>query len=239
MGNIIGFVILSTFGLMVQPDLWQRIFATKDEKNLRRGLNYSVFILPILGIVISLVGLATKQLFPNIVPENALVIGFSQLLPFGLKELGMVLLYAVTLSSSDTVTFVVSSIFTRDLMNYTKKYSEQSMKKLTRLFMVLFIVLAMSIAISYQNILALGFSLASLSLTLFPAVFGTLYWKLKEKAVFWSLFLGLVSVFILFITNNLNPQNTVISLPVALFSLLIFQKVFKKNQEIKLESGLN
>jgi SSS family solute:Na+ symporter len=188
-GNIIGFLILAGFGIMVAPDLWQRIFATKDEKNLKRGLTYSALILPILGIVISVVGLATKTVFPNIVPEDALVTGFSHLLPFGLKEFGMVLLYAVALSSSDTVTFVVSSIFTRDLKNYSAKYSEESMKKLTRFFMILFIALASLIAILYQNILALGFSLASLNLALFPVVFGSLYWKLKQRAVFWSLVL--------------------------------------------------
>ncbi len=226
-GNIIGFLILAGFGIMVAPDLWQRIFATKDEKNLKRGLIYSALILPILGIVISVVGLATKQFFPNIVPEDALVTGFSNLLPFGLKEFGMVLLYAVALSSSDTVTFVVSSIFTRDLKNYVLKYKEESMKKLTRFFMILFILLAALIAIFYQNILALGFSLASLNLSLFPVVFGSLYWKLKQQAVFWSLILGFVSIVVLFTFNQLNPQNAIISLPVVLFSLIIFQKFFK------------
>ena len=229
LGNIIGFLILTGFGIMVAPDLWQRIFATKDERNLKRGLGYSAVILLVLGIVISVVGLATKQLFPNIVPEDALVTGFSHLLPFGLKEFGMVLLYAVALSSSDTVTFVVSSIFTRDLKNYSKKYSEESMKKLTRFFMVFFIAIAVIIGIFYQNILALGFSLASLNLALFPIVFGSLYWKLKEKAVFWSLILGFISIAILFVANQLNPQNAVISLPVVLFSLLVFQKLFKKS----------
>ena len=226
-GNIIGFVVLAAFGLIVQPDLWQRIFATKDEKNLRRGLNYSIFILPALGVIISIVGLATKQFFPNIVPEDALVTGFSHLLPFGLKEFGMVLLYAVALSSSDTVTFVVSSIFTRDLKNYSLKYSAESMKKLTRFFMLFFVALSVLIAIFYQNILALGFSLASLNLALFPVVFGSLYWELKQRAVFWSLALGLLSVFILFVGNYLNPQNSIISLPVVLFSLLIFQKLLR------------
>ena len=228
-GNIIGFLILAGFGIMVAPDLWQRIFATKDEKNLKRGLNYSVIILLVLGVVISVVGLATKQFFPNIVPEDALVTGFSHLLPFGLKELGMVLLYAVALSSSDTVTFVVSSIFTRDLKNYSAKYSDESMKKLTRFFMVVFILLGALVAIFYQNILALGFSLASLNLALFPVVFGSLYWKLKQQAVFWSLVLGFLSIVILFFANQLNPQNAVLSLPVVLFSLLILQKVFKKD----------
>ena len=228
LGNIIGFLVLTGFGIMVAPDLWQRIFATKDERNLKRGLSYSAVILLVLGVVISVVGLVTKQLFPNIVPEDALVTGFSHLLPFGLKEFGMVLLYAVALSSSDTVTFVVSSIFTRDLKNYSKKYSEESMKKLTRFFMVFFIALAVIIGIFYQNILALGFSLASLNLALFPIVFGSLYWKLKEKAVFWSLVLGFISIAVLFVANQLNPQNAVISLPVVLFSLLILQKLVKK-----------
>lgn len=128
-------------------------------------------ILPILAVIISIVGLATKQFFPDILPENALVVGFSNLLPFGIKELGMVLLYAVTLSSSDTVTFVVSSIFTRDLKNYSKKYTDESMKKLTRFFIIFFILLAVTVSIFYQNIISLGFSLASLNLILFPVVF--------------------------------------------------------------------
>lgn len=227
-GNIISFFIFGVFGIMVAPDLWQRIFATKDEKNLKRGLTYSAIILPLLALIICIVGIATKQFFPNIVPENALVTGFSNLLPFGLKEFGMVLLFAVTLSSSDTVTFVVSSIITRDLKNYTKKYSGESMKKLTRFLMIIFVLLAVAIGIFYQNILALGFSLGSLYLALFPVVFGSLYWQLKEKAVFWSLVLALVSVIILFFGNYLNPQTAVISLPVAFISLIIFQKIFKK-----------
>ena len=103
------------------------------------------------------------------------------------------------------------------------------MRKLTRFFMVFFITIAVIIGIFYQNILALGFSLASLNLALFPIVFGSLYWKLKEKAVFWSLILGFISIAILFVANQLNPQNAVISLPVVLFSLLIFQKLFKKS----------
>ncbi|OGZ01160.1 MAG: hypothetical protein A3B13_03560 [Candidatus Liptonbacteria bacterium RIFCSPLOWO2_01_FULL_45_15] len=229
-GNIIGFLVLAGFGIMVAPDLWQRIFATKDERNLRRGLNYSVFIILIFAVVVSVVGLATKQFFPNILPENALVTGFSNLLPFGLKELGMVLLYAVTLSSSDTVTFVVSSIFTRDLKNYSQKYTDESMKKLTRFFMILFIVLAILVSIFYQNILTLGFSLASLNIALFPIVFGSLYWKLKQQAVFLSLVLGFLSIVVLFFANQLNPQNAVLSLPVVLFSLLVFQKIFKNIQ---------
>ncbi|MEK7136306.1 MAG: hypothetical protein AAB821_01815 [Patescibacteria group bacterium] len=137
------------------------------------------------------------------------------------------MLYAVALSSLDTITFVVSTIFTRDLKNYYAKYSDESMKKLSRFFMVIFIIFGALVAIFYQNILALGFSLASLNLALFPVVFGSLYWKLKQRAVFWSLVLGFLSIVVLFFANQLNPQNAIISLPVVLFSLLVLQKIFK------------
>ncbi|KKR03684.1 MAG: Na+/solute symporter, partial [Parcubacteria group bacterium GW2011_GWC2_39_14] len=207
-------------------------FATKDEKNLKRGLGYSAIILPLLAIIISIVGLATKQFFPSILPEDALITGFSKLLPFGLKEFGMVLLYAVALSSSDTVTFMISSIFTRDFKNYTKKYSEESMKKLTRFFMLLFVVITVIIAISYQNIIALGLSMGSLSLALFPSILGSFYWKLNERAVFWSLFLSFVSVIIIFIADKVTPENAAISLPISLIALFVLQKIFNRKQLI-------
>jgi Na+/proline symporter len=230
-GNIIGFFIISGFGILVAPDLWQRVFAAKDEKNLKRGFAFGALLLPILATIITVVGLATKYHFPNINPEDALITGFALLLPFVIKEFGMVLLYAVALSSSDTVTFVVSSIFTRDFKNYSKKYSEESMKKMTRFFMILFVVLAITIAIFYQRILTIAFSLASLNLALFPVVFGTLYWKLKPRAVFWSLILALTSVIMLIFTNSLSPETSIISLPVAAFSLILFQFIFKKDVE--------
>lgn len=229
-GNLIGFLLIGSIGIFVAPDLWQRIFATKDEANLKRGLGYSAIILPLLAIIISIVGLVTKQFFPNILPEDALITGFSKLLPFGLKEFGMVLLYAVALSSSDTITFLISSIFTRDFKNYTQKYSAESMKKLTRFFMLFFVAITVIIAIFYQDIIALGLSMGSLSLALFPAVLGSFHWKLNEKAVFWSLVLSFISVIIIFIADKVNPENAAISLPVALITLVVLQKIFNRKK---------
>jgi Na+/proline symporter len=229
-GNIIGFFVLSGFGILVAPDLWQRVFAAKDIKSINNGLTFGAIILPMLAVIITVVGLATKHHFPNINPEDALILGFSMLLPFIIKQFGTVMLYAVALSSSDTVTFVVSSIFTRDFKNYTKKYSDESMKKMTRIFMIIFVLAAIIVAILYQKILSIAFSLASLNLALFPVVFGTLFWQLKEKAVFWSLILSLLSVVIISITYSLTPETASISLPVALFSLIVLQFTIKNDK---------
>src|SRR6185369_12453764 len=124
-GNIFAFLVLAGASIVVAPDLWQRIFAAHDDKNVKRGLGYASFLPLILAIIVTVLGIATKNFFPDIKPEDALVAGFSRLLPVGVKEFGMVLLYAVSLSSTDTVTFVVSSIFTRDLQKYSRQYSEE------------------------------------------------------------------------------------------------------------------
>lgn len=222
-GTLIGFLVIGVFGIMVQPDLWQRMFAARDVPTMKRGLTYGAFILPILALILGVIGLVTKQLIPDIAPEHALVAGFSTLLPQGLKELGMVLLYAVCLSSSDTLTFVVSSIFTRDLQNRTQRFSEASMRQMTRFFIALFIGIGVITGILYQDIIALGLSLASLSLALFPATFGSLFWKLSDRAVAWSIGLAAVSVIPLLATGTLTPETSIIPLPVSLVSLLIFQ----------------
>lgn len=227
-GTLIGFLVIGIFAVMVQPDLWQRIFAAKDTATMKRGLGYGAVLLPLLALILAVIGLVTKQLIPDIAPEHALVAGFSTLLPVGFKELGMVLLYAVTLSSSDTLTFVVSSIFTRDLQKRTRRFSDASMRRLTRFSIALFIALAVFIGILYQDIITLGLSLASLSLALFPPTFVSLSWKLSDRAVAWSVGIAALSVVPLLIMGNLTPETSVIPLPVSLVLLLIFQGIARR-----------
>lgn len=220
-GNLVSFLIIGILTAIVGPDIWQRMFAARDKRTLQRGLTYTAAILPLTALIISVLGLATRQAFPAIVPEDALVVGMSKMLPWGFKEFGMVLLYAVSLSSSDTVTFVVSSIFTRDLQNSSKRFNARSMRTLTRFFMVSFVVFAILIGLLYQDIITIGLSLASIGVALCPAIFGSFFWKLNDHAVFWSLILSLLSVVSLFVLKALSPETALISLPVALISLLI------------------
>ncbi|TSC60694.1 MAG: hypothetical protein Greene041662_123 [Candidatus Peregrinibacteria bacterium Greene0416_62] len=224
-GTLIGFLIIGIFAVMVQPDLWQRIFASRDTATMKRGLAYGACMLPLLAAILAVIGLVTKQLLPNIAPEHALVAGFSSLLPMGFKDLGMVLLYAVSLSSSDTLAFVVSSIFTQDLRHRTKRFSEASMRQMTRFFIAIFITIAVIIGILYQDIIALGLSLASLSLALFPPTFGSLFWKLSDRAVAWSIGLAALSIVPLLMMGKLTPETAIIPLPISLVLLVIFQGI--------------
>jgi len=226
-GNIIGFLVIAGFGVMVAPDIWQRLFAARDEATLKTGFGYTAIVLPVLALVITVAGLATKRQIPGIPAEDALVQAFSRLLPFGAREFGMVLLYAVSLSSSDTVTFVVSSILTRDLKNYSARFSEESMTRLTRIFMVVFVCLAAVLAIFFQRIVHIALSLGSLNLALFPVVFASIFWGLNKSAVFWSLVVVLLSVAGLSLSGSLDPETAALSLPIGFIALVGFHLVFR------------
>ncbi len=227
-GNMVAFFVIGALSAVVGPDLWQRIFASRDEKTLKRGLVYAAFLIPLVALIISIMGLVTKQFVPDIAPEDALVTGFSTLLPFGLKQFGLVLLYAVSLSSSDTIAFAISSIFTRDLQNYIPRFNQRSMRMLTRMFMICFIGFAVLLGAFYQDILRLGFALAGIGIALSPAIIGSFFWKLNDRAVGLSLVFSVVSIVILFFLDALSPETALISLPVALFSLIGLQIFFAK-----------
>lgn len=224
-GNVVGFLIIASFSVMVGPDLWQRAFAARDVPTLKRGLTFSALILPILAVIITVVGLATKQQVPGILPDNALITAFSRLLPFGFMEFMLVLLYAVALSSSDTATFVLSSIITRDLKNYTTRFSEESMRKMTRYLLIGSVVITAAIAMRYQQILQIAFSMASLNLGLVPVVFASFLFKLNRTAVFCTLVLVCLSVVALASTFTLNPETSIITLPTAFVALPVFELV--------------
>jgi SSS family solute:Na+ symporter len=226
-GNVLGFIVLAGFGVMVAPDMWQRLIAARDEASLRTGFAYTAGILTVLALVIAVAGVVTRRFLPGIRAEDALVRAFTDLLPYGLRELGLVLLYAVSLSSSDTVTFVVSSIVSRDLKNYSTRFTDASMVKLTQTFMVLFVLLAAALAISYQQIIHIALSLGSLNLALFPVVFASLFWKLNRTAVFWSLVVVLLSVAALSFTKSLDPETAALSLPIGIVALALFHVVFR------------
>lgn len=224
-GNVIGFLIISSFSVMVGPDIWQRAFAAKDVSSLKRGLTYSALLLPVLAIIITVVGIATKQQVPGIPPDNALINAFSSLLPFGIMEFMLVLLYAVSLSSSDTATFVLSSIITRDLKNHTTRFGEESMVKMTRYIIVSAVVVTAVVAMSYQQIVQIAFSMASLNLGLVPVVFASFFFKLNRNAVFYTLLLVCFSVIALASTLTLNPETSIIPLPMAFLALPTFELI--------------
>lgn len=225
----IAFVIIGGFNIIVSADIWQRIFAAKSKRSAKIGLIGSAFIILIMGIVLSCIGLVTKVVFPDILPDDALTNGMSHLLPSGIFGIGLVLLFAVIMSTLDTMIFITSMNISQDIISHKRKLSKEQLVTLTRYSIIGLIIAGTLIALFVQNIISVGLALSGVGFSLIPSILGSFWFKLKEKAVFISIISGLITIILVLVVGIIGPETSVVSLPVALIFLIIGQKMIWKN----------
>ncbi len=227
-GNGIAFVILGAFATFMAPDLWQRIYAAKHVKAAKHSLWLSSILIFVFGIVIALIGIVAKLNFPNILPDNALLYGLSNLLPASILGLGLVMLFAAIMSSVDTSLFVLGMNISEDITKNYKELNKKQLISLTRWAIIGFTIISVLIAIFIQNIISIALAFGSISLALIPAIIGSFHFNLKSKAVFLSILTGIISTILILSLGYITPESSIISLPVAFVFLIIGQIFFRK-----------
>lgn len=231
-GTSIAFVILGAFSTFMAPDLWQRVYAAKNARTAKKSLYYSSGLIFVAGFVVALVGIVAKVNFPNIMSDEALVYGLSNLLPAGILGLGLVMLFAAIMSSVDTGLFVLGMSISEDITRAKIDLTKSQLIKITRFSIIGFTILSILIAIFVQNIISVALAFASISLCLIPSLLGSFHFRLKRKAVFISILTGIISVILILSLGYISPESSVISLPVSLVFLIIGQIVFKGKKHI-------
>lgn len=223
----IAFLFIGAFNIVVSADLWQRIYAAKNSRHAKIGIIGSAVLIIIVGLILSVIGLAAKNNFPDIVPDEALVYGVSRLLPSGLLGLGLVVLFAVIMSTLDTMLFIVSMNISQDVVSHYKKLSRETLVKTTRYSIFILAFIGMLIAVFVQNIITVGLALTGIGLSLAPTILASFHLNLKPRAVFMSALAGLASIAVVLGAGVVGPETSVASLPVSAIFLWIGQKVFK------------
>jgi len=226
-GQVIGFSIIGVFALFISADVWQRAYASYSRKDLRRGFYIAGFVLLIFGLAIMIIGIVAKNNFPAIDPQEALYFGFSRLLPEGVLGLGLIFIFASIMSTADTSAFVTSMNISKDFISKIKQLSKKELVRITRISMFCLIIISMIVAIFIQNIINVIFAVISIGLALAPAIVGSFIWRLKEKAVFYSIFVGFVSAIVLLVIGYITPETSVVTFPVSLVVLILGQWLFK------------
>jgi solute:Na+ symporter, SSS family len=229
-GQIIGFSLIGLFTLFISADVWQRAYASSSKKTLKKGFYLAGIVLLIFGLAISIVGIVAKNNFPNIDPQEALYFGFSNLLPSWVLGLALIFIFASIMSSADTFAFITAMNISKDFIAGFKQVSKKRLVKLTRISIFSLILLSTFVAIFVQNIIEIVFAVVAIGLALAPAMVGSFFWNLKEKAVFYSILLGLLSAIVLIFIGYITPETSVITLPVSLVILIIGQIFFKKKK---------
>jgi SSS family solute:Na+ symporter len=228
-GKTIAFILIGAATIFTGPDMWQRVYAARNKKSIIRGLILATIAVLIGFSVIGMIGMAARSAFPQIVPEEAFIYGIKSLLPVQFLGLVFILLFAVIMSTLDTVLFVLATNFSEDIMvkNINPKIDKV---KYTKIGMFLFAFLLMIIAIFVQDIISIALAFASLGLVFAPTIIGAFFYKkeLKPKAIHLSLIIGLIAVLIVLFSGFISPETSVVSLPVAIVFLLIGQVIFKR-----------
>jgi len=226
--NIVSFFLYGLMIIILGADLWQRIYAGSDVKTVRKSLIYTAIIFVLLSVLLFLIGITIKNNFPGIIPETALVVGFTQILPNYLLGIGLVVLFAAIMSSLDTFIFILSSSFSNDFLARFERFSKADLVRSTRKFSIIIGVVGMLLAFVLSSIVSVFISILGVYFAVFPSLIFSFWFKLKPKAVVLSLVIGAIVPIVAFIIAGITIETAMSSLPAALIFLGVGQLIFKK-----------
>ena len=200
--NLLGVVILTSLGTWGLPQMVQKFYAIKHEKDIKKGTVISTFFaLIVAGGCYFLGG------FGRLFDVDVATVGFDAIIPTMLSSLPdlliavvVILVLSASMSTLSSLVIASSSTLTIDLLkdNIIKKMDEKKQVLIIRIFVVVFIAISAFIAI-YQTqsqnesvkfiAQLMGVSWGALAgAFLAPFLYG-LYWKKTTKLACWVSFI--------------------------------------------------
>ncbi|MBQ7775641.1 MAG: sodium/solute symporter [Lachnospiraceae bacterium] len=197
--NLIGVVVLTSLGTWGLPQMVHKFYAIKDEKSIKTGTIIStVFAIIISGGCYFLGGFGrlfdTEAIYDanGKIIYDAIVPSMLSTLPDILIGIVIVLVLSASMSTLSSLVLTSSSTLTLDLIkgNIVKNMDEKKQLLCMRIFLVVFIVVSVVIALDPPTFIAqlMGISWGALAgAFLAPFMYG-LYWKGVTKAAVWASF---------------------------------------------------
>ena len=221
------FIAVAATNLFHQGN-WQRVYAAKNFKTLRKSLIISFFIIVPVVFYMGFTGMVAFSIDPTIRPD----MGFFTLLLKEQTELLslfiIVLGLALTISTVDTLINAISSLIVVDgkaTLGFSKKtnYLKFSKYIILILSLICFIVASKGFDILYLFLLADLFCCAFV-LTVFYSFYNK---SIDEKTAYISIIVGLIGGFLMFPAPDFSQSLLVgIILPKELFAPIVPQLLF-------------
>ncbi|MBN2397468.1 MAG: sodium:solute symporter family protein, partial [Deltaproteobacteria bacterium] len=166
------FFVGATF--LVGPDIYSRIFCSRDLRVARRSLVLTASVMIPLAFLITLAGIAARVLMPEIQPESALPALVMHTIPIGLSGLVIVALLAAVMSSADTCLLTTGTIVAADILAPLLKIKEKDLLRVSRICVIITGIASLLIALRLQGVIAsllLGYTVYSAGLVI-PILLG-------------------------------------------------------------------
>lgn len=231
--SIISFVFTGLFVVLASSDIWQRIYAAKDNSNANKGLVLASVLFILFGLGLCGLGIFAKAGLPAIDPNNAFVDSVTTLLPVWASTLVVLLVFSSIMSTADTEIFLLSSILSRELIRWKGGYknnkltSEQTTTSHARIAIIIVTVLSISTSIFFDDLVDIYVFLLSVILVISPPLIVGFFTTLNNKTVTVSILVSLVVFFSLIVTKQLNADNLVI-IVIPSFLVTLLMKIFQK-----------
>lgn len=204
---IAAFLMLGILRLFAAQDYWQRVYAMKDEKVVKKSFVISGILLCLVAVILTYIGLVARTQFPFIDPDLAVLYSFKKLVPETLTGLVSVAFFAAILSSADTVLFMLGMNISHDLMNVkeNKRYH-------TRLAVAGVGVASLLLALIFRNLVDLSILIKSIGLILPPIVL--FIWRTEgdKNGIISSIVLSSILVIGFAIGGFLRPELSFIAI---------------------------
>tara|TARA_Y100000996_G_scaffold143542_1_gene110196 strand:- start:481 stop:1923 length:1443 start_codon:yes stop_codon:yes gene_type:complete len=220
------FIAVAATNLFHQGN-WQRVYAAKDYKTLKKSLIISFFVIIPIVFYMGFSGMVAFSIDPNIRPD----LGFFSLL---LKEKTtllsvfiIVLGLALTISTVDTLINAISSLIVVDgkaLFNFRKETNYLKFSKSVIIFLsiISFVVASKGFDILYLFLLADLFCCAFV-LTIFYSFYNK---NISEKTAYIAIIIGLISGILLFPSPDFSKSLLIgILIPKELITPFISQSL--------------
>lgn len=195
--KVFSFFLVGLFTPMASPELWQRVYAIKDQRNFKKSLILSSVLYFIIGFILLIIGLTIRTKLPGIHPDDTLISGFSSLLPAGLAGLSIVIIYSAISSSADTYLFTSAASVTQDIMEKMGFTKRENLRITMRIVMTVLMMLGISMSLLLKDIVDTTFFFAALTMSLgFVMIIIWVYPRIHRRSVNFSISFCLLGVII-------------------------------------------
>ena len=200
------FIAVAATNLFHQGN-WQRVYAAKNNKILKKSLIISFFIIIPIVFFMGFSGLVAVSINPNVIPDLGF---FSLFLNDKYKFLSVIIIalgLSLTISTVDTLVNAISSLIivdTKSTFNFKNKVDYLEISKYFMIFLsiIVFVIASKGFSVLYLFLLADLFCCAFV-LTVFYSFYNK---ELNEKTAYISIIFGLVGGLFLFPTPDFTKS---------------------------------
>jgi SSS family solute:Na+ symporter len=219
--DLVILVLTYSVTFVVGPDIYSRVFCSRDEKTAARSIFVVAFLLIPISFLLTWLGIFSASAGENIM-------SFAQhLLPAWAYGLFIAALLSAVMSSADT-TLLTSSMILSEL--FTGNLEHKNALKYTRIIVVVLGIVSMGIALFVTSIIdALLFGLTFFSgAFVVPVLAGLLKLKVNRKRVIWAILTGGIIALagkILVVTVHGVIGNFIIVIAFVINALIVFLSI--------------